>query len=96
MSASWFQRKTRLGSLLKSRGDEDADALALDQILHGQSVIGKTCWYPPTGSCSAACPLTSRLTAKTTEIDAVRFGDNDLSVEGTLEYGQYGVVGADY
>lgn len=32
-------------------------------------------------------------TAKTTQIDALRFGDKDLDVIGTLEYGQFGVVG---
>ncbi|KAF8876926.1 kinase-like domain-containing protein [Infundibulicybe gibba] len=42
MSLSWLQRKTRLTSLLKSRGDEEADGLALDRLLHGQNVIGKT------------------------------------------------------
>lgn len=43
MSLSWSQRKARLASLLKSgQGDEDAEGLALDRILHGQSVIGKT------------------------------------------------------
>ncbi|KII85494.1 hypothetical protein PLICRDRAFT_178559 [Plicaturopsis crispa FD-325 SS-3] len=41
-SSSWFDRKTRLSVLLKSHGDDDADALALDRLLHGQSVIGKT------------------------------------------------------
>lgn len=72
MSLPWFQRKTRLSALLKSRGDEDAEGLALDRILHGQSVIGKT--------------------AKTTEIDAIRFQDKDLVSVGTLEYGQFGVI----
>ncbi|KAH9951165.1 kinase-like protein [Amylocystis lapponica] len=43
MSASWFKRKARLDALLDVNGDEDdAEALALDRILHGQSVIGKT------------------------------------------------------
>ena len=42
MSASWIHRKTRLQELLKSHGDEDEDALALDRLLHGQLVIGKT------------------------------------------------------
>ncbi|KAF8066601.1 kinase-like protein [Lyophyllum atratum] len=72
MSLSWVQRKARLALLLKSQDDEDAEGLALDRILHGQSVIGKT--------------------AKTTEIDAIRFQDRDLSVAGTLEYGQFGVI----
>ncbi|EGN94476.1 hypothetical protein SERLA73DRAFT_188399 [Serpula lacrymans var. lacrymans S7.3] len=43
MSLSWLKRKARLGSLLSSSGDEDEEGLALDRILHGQSVIGKTC-----------------------------------------------------
>lgn len=32
------------------------------------------------------------LAARTTQIEELKFGDNDLSVLGTLEYGQYGVV----
>lgn len=43
MSISWSKRKARLIKLLDSGEDEDAVALALDRILHGQSVIGKTC-----------------------------------------------------
>ncbi|KAG5645394.1 hypothetical protein DXG03_006347 [Asterophora parasitica] len=42
MSLSWFHRKQRLVELLNTQGDEDAEGLALDRILHGQSVIGKT------------------------------------------------------
>ncbi|PFH47507.1 hypothetical protein AMATHDRAFT_6687 [Amanita thiersii Skay4041] len=42
MSLSWSHRKTRLAELLRSQGDEDADGLALDRLLHGQNVIGKT------------------------------------------------------
>ncbi|KDR79474.1 hypothetical protein GALMADRAFT_243570 [Galerina marginata CBS 339.88] len=72
MSLSWHQRKTRLSSLLKGLGDEDAEGIALDRLMHGQSVIGKT--------------------AKTTEIDDLRFKDRDLDVVGTLEYGQFGVI----
>ena len=30
--------------------------------------------------------------AKTIEIDALRFQDKDLNIIGTLEYGQFGVV----
>lgn len=42
----WVKRKTRINLLLKHQGgDEDAASLALDQILHGQSVIGRTCLY---------------------------------------------------
>ncbi|KAG6836400.1 hypothetical protein H0H93_008443 [Arthromyces matolae] len=73
MSLSWRQRKQRLASLLKTvHGDDDAEGLSLDRILHGQSVIGKT--------------------AKTTQIDTIRFSDKDLKVLGALEYGQFGVV----
>ena len=32
--------------------------------------------------------------AKTKELDSLRFGDRDLDVVGTLEYGQFGVVRA--
>jgi len=42
MFTSWLKRKARLGTLLQSDGDEDQDGLALDRILHGQSVIAKT------------------------------------------------------
>ncbi|KAI0310310.1 hypothetical protein OF83DRAFT_1295902 [Amylostereum chailletii] len=42
MSTSWIKRKTRLATLLQSQGDEQADGLALDRLLHGQSVIGRT------------------------------------------------------
>ncbi|KAI0270458.1 kinase-like domain-containing protein [Gloeopeniophorella convolvens] len=72
MSTLWLKRKARLGTLLQSSGDEDEDGLALDRILHGQSVIGKT--------------------SKTIEVDKLRFTDKDLSVVGTLEYGQFAIV----
>ncbi|EKM50167.1 uncharacterized protein PHACADRAFT_213919 [Phanerochaete carnosa HHB-10118-sp] len=72
MSGSWRKRKTRLNSLLNDDGDEDAKSLALDRILHGQTVIGKT--------------------SRTTQIEESRFGDKDLGVLGTLEFGQYGVI----
>ncbi len=42
MFTSWLKRKARLGALLQSSGNEDEDGLALDRILHGQSVIAKT------------------------------------------------------
>ncbi|KAF8188973.1 kinase-like domain-containing protein [Pholiota molesta] len=76
MSLSWRQRKTRLATLLNgnNQGDEDAEGVAVDRLMHGQSVIGKT--------------------AKTAEVDSLRFKDNDLDVVGTLEYGQFGVVGS--
>ncbi|KAH9176414.1 hypothetical protein EDB89DRAFT_159836 [Lactarius sanguifluus] len=72
MFTSWLKRKARLGVLLQSNGDEDEDGLALDRILHGQSVIAKT--------------------AKTIEVDKLRFTDKDLTVIGTLEYGQFSTV----
>jgi len=42
MSTTWLHRKERLGILLGSGGDEIEEGLALDRLLHGQSVIGKT------------------------------------------------------
>lgn len=44
MSQSWPRRRARLGALLDTE-DEDEQALALDRLLHGQSVIGKTCTH---------------------------------------------------
>jgi hypothetical protein len=55
MFTSWLKRKARLGALLQSSGDEDEDGLALDRILHGQSVIAKT------GSCDCSRPLSDLL-----------------------------------
>ncbi|KAH9169186.1 kinase-like protein, partial [Lactarius sanguifluus] len=72
MFTSWLKRKARLSVLLQSNGDEDEDGLALDRILHGQSVIAKT--------------------AKTIEVDKLRFTDKDLTVIGTLEYGQFSTI----
>lgn len=43
MSLPWTKRKARLDSLLDTQGDEDVGALIMDRLLHGQSVIGKTC-----------------------------------------------------
>ncbi|TBU46771.1 kinase-like protein [Dichomitus squalens] len=71
MSLSWQKRKTRLSSLISADG-EDAEGTVLDQLMHGQTVIGKT--------------------AKTIQIDTLRFSDEDLDLVGTLEYGQFGVV----
>lgn len=45
MSLSWRKRKTRLSSLIGANGGEDAEAQVLDQLMHGQTVIGKTCEY---------------------------------------------------
>ena len=89
-STSWLKRKARLGTLLQSNGDEDEDGLALDRILHGQSVIAKT-------GMSGIFSLSSLIDvdfgiAKTIEVDNLRFTDKDLSVIGTLEYGQFSVV----
>lgn len=89
MSPPWKKRKSRLAELLNADGDEDAEALALDRILHGQSVIGKTCASHI--GLSARSPH-AMPPAKTTEVDDLRFTDKDLDVVGTLEYGQYGVV----
>ncbi|KAJ7779180.1 kinase-like protein [Mycena metata] len=72
MSTPWLKRKARLRVLLKTGDDEDDVGRALDRILHGQTVIGKT--------------------AKTTEIDGLRFQDTDLQLVGTLERGQFGLI----
>ncbi|KAF8201369.1 kinase-like domain-containing protein [Mycena galopus ATCC 62051] len=72
MSTPWLKRKARLRALLKTTADEDEAGRALDRILHGQNVIGKT--------------------AKTVEIDALRFQDADLQLVGTLERGQFGLI----
>ena len=37
---------------------------------------------------------TERHLAKTVEVETIRFGQNDLALVGTLEYGQYSVVRA--
>lgn len=95
MSLSWSKRKDRLGVLLKSQGDEEADSLALDRLLHGQNVIGKTCQFLLHMSIGAFLNW-KLLLVKTTEVDALRFQDKDLAVVGTLEYGQYGVVSVQF
>ncbi|KAG1874823.1 kinase-like protein [Suillus subluteus] len=71
MSLSWTKRKTLLGSLLNS-SDEEEEGLALDRILHGQRIIGRT--------------------ARTAEIESLRFSDGDLIVVGTLDHGQFGII----
>jgi len=46
MSSRWLKRRTRLRELLTiSTQDEDEEALAIDRVLHGQNVIGKTGIY---------------------------------------------------
>ena len=46
MSSRWLKRRTRLRELLTiSVLDEDEEALAIDRVLHGQNVIGKTGIY---------------------------------------------------
>ncbi|KAG1786901.1 kinase-like domain-containing protein [Suillus plorans] len=71
MSLPWTKRKTLLGSLLNS-SDDDEEGLALDRILHGQRIIGRT--------------------ARTAEIESLRFSDGDLVVLGTLDQGQFGTI----
>lgn len=88
MSLSWHQRRARLASLLKSHGDEEAHGIALDRLMHGQSVIGKT----GMNSVFFKSDFSYFYLAKTIEIDTLRFQDKDLNVIGTLEYGQFGVV----
>ncbi|KAI5994805.1 hypothetical protein EDD15DRAFT_764543 [Pisolithus albus] len=41
MSLSWAERKVLLDSLLRVQ-DDDEEGLALDRVLHGQNVVGKT------------------------------------------------------
>lgn len=43
MLMSWLKRTARLGALLNTQGNDEEDGLALDRLLHGQSVIGQTC-----------------------------------------------------
>jgi len=88
MSLSWRSRKERLKVLLKSFGDEDADGIALDRLMHGQNIIGKT--GIDFGWLSLFSPHSQ--SEKTREIDDLRFRDKDLDVVGTLEHGQFGVV----
>lgn len=71
MSLSWTKRKTLLSSLLNS-SDDDEEGLALDRILHGQRIIGRT--------------------ARTAEIESLRFSDGDLIVLGALDHGQFGMI----
>ncbi len=91
MSTSWGKRKSCLNTLL-DQGDvnEDLQALALDRVLHGQTVIGKTSEFmrPPPNYMR----LMLKFPGRTSQIDELKFSDNDLIVVGTLEYGQYGVV----
>lgn len=42
---TWFKRKTKLGALLNTTGNEEDDGLALDRLLHGSTVIGQTRGY---------------------------------------------------
>ena len=89
MSLSWLKRKTRLATLLQNPGDEQEEGLALDRLLHGQSVIGKTCAYQYIVSFRAVLDVFS---AKTAEIESLRFSQRDLTIIGILEYGQFSVV----
>ena len=90
MSLSWHKRKTRLSSLISAEGGEDAEGTVLDQLMHGQTVIGKTGEHELRSRSHSNSHVSHE--AKTTEIDTLRFGDKDLDLVGTLEYGQYGVV----
>ena len=51
-------------------------------------------WKDGSAGCHYFSPMDSQQssTAKTTEIDAIRFQDKDLLSAGTLDYGQFGVV----
>lgn len=80
-----------LGSLLNS-SDDDEEGLALDRILHGQWIIGRT----GKGQVHVGGLLltASAEIARTTEIESLRFSDGDLVVLGTLDHGQFGMVSA--
>lgn len=60
MSSRWLKRRTRLRELLAiSAQDEDEEALAIDRLLHGQNVIGKTGIYCQHYQLPGAISLTS-------------------------------------
>jgi hypothetical protein len=82
-----------LGSLLNS-SDDDEEGLALDRILHGQWVIGRTGPGRNQMHFSGLLLTTSAEIARTTEIESLRFSDGDLVVLGTLDHGQFGMVSA--
>lgn len=90
MSVSWAERKDLLSSLLQVRGDDD-EGIALDRVLHGQNIIGKTCKFFFSNDRSFF-PINLLNAAKTIRIDSLRFTDKDLVVLGTLDRGQFGVV----
>ncbi|KAL5498441.1 hypothetical protein ACEPAH_2583 [Sanghuangporus vaninii] len=39
---SWFHRKVQLQTILGNCGDDEEEGIALDRLLHGQSVVGQT------------------------------------------------------
>ncbi|KAI5118719.1 hypothetical protein M0805_004517 [Coniferiporia weirii] len=39
---TWFHRKAQLQTLLDCNGDDEEEGIALDRLLHGQAVIGRT------------------------------------------------------
>ena len=55
-------------------------ALALDQLMHGQAAICKTCKSDSFYQSSCASQL--RAVAKTIQIDSLRFTDKDLDLVG--------------
>ena len=92
MSTSWAQRKVKLRAILGNDADEDGEGLALDGLLHGQSVIGRT---------RTCLVLSNRIgkgnvivvnVAKTVEVEKLRFSNKDLEVLGPLAAGQFGKV----
>jgi hypothetical protein len=88
MSLPWEGRKARLGHILKSHGDEDEDALTLDRILHEHNGSRRKGWC---SNCFLDKPECK--SSQGAEVESLRFQDRDLQVVGTLEYGQFGVVG---
>ncbi|THH05678.1 hypothetical protein EW145_g4616 [Phellinidium pouzarii] len=39
---AWYQRKSQIQTLLGCNGNDEEEGIALDRLLHGQAVIGKT------------------------------------------------------
>ena len=93
MSPRWLKRRTRLREILTIYvQDEDEEALAIDRLLHGQNVIGKTGIHTQRHSLHTAVFLMFYYQAKTIEIDKLRFSEKDLTRIGTLERGSFGEV----
>jgi len=59
-----------------------------------KTLLGRHVCYSDNASLKKSFrPFFFSVIAKTTEVDGLRFKDKDLETVGTLEYGQFGVVG---